>query len=121
MGLKKFGEAYVAYINGLSPEEQNSVRYKGTKESMTRFLGELEGEISKEKSTLGKKVKPTKSGLLDMLDSITIHLKKKHTHVASSSTATNNTDRITLSEEAIRNAESLQSLDSRTERFDLRT
>lgn len=120
-GLKKFGEAYVAYINGLSPEEQNSVRYKGTKESMTRFLGQLEGEISKEKLTLGKKVKPTKSGLLDMLDSITNHLKKKHTHAASTSNATSSTDRITLSEEAIRNAESLQSLDSSTERFELRT
>jgi hypothetical protein len=53
-GLKKFGEAYVSYINGLSPEEQNSVRYRGTKENMTRFLGQIEGEIAKEKANPSK-------------------------------------------------------------------
>src|SRR5664279_234768 len=39
-GIKIFAEAYIKYINTLSPEEQNSVRYKGTKESMGTILTE---------------------------------------------------------------------------------
>ncbi len=111
-GLKKFGEAYVSYINGLSPEEQNGLRYKGTKESMTRFLGQIEGEIAKEKANPGKKAKKHTLNLLDMLDAVTVHLKKKHTHVSTSTSSANNKDRVVLSDEAIRNAASLQSPDS---------
>jgi hypothetical protein len=116
-GLKKFGEAYVSYINGLSPEEQNSVRYKGTKESMIGFLGQIEGEIAKEKANPGKKTKKTRLNLLDTLETITVRLKKKHTRTVASTTAINNLDRITLSEEATRNTVSLQSLGSGTESY----
>lgn len=107
-GLKKFGEAYVSYINGLTPEEQNSVRYKGTKENMTRFLGQIEGEIAKEKANPSKKTKKHTLNLLDMLDAVTVHLKKKHTHASTSTSTTNNSDRVALSEEAILSAATLQ-------------
>ena len=114
-GLKKFGEAYVSYINGLSPEEQNSVRYKGTKESMTSFLGQIDGEIAKEKANPGKKAKKPTLNLLDMLNAITVQLKKKHTHAgASTSTVSSasSTDQVTISAEASMYAASLQSLNS---------
>jgi len=99
-GIKKLAEAYINYINQLSPEEQNSGRYKGTKESMTALLAGANAMIAEEKANPGKTpVKPT-SLLEMMLDEMMKNLKKNHIHADASSNAANSADQVTISEEA---------------------
>jgi hypothetical protein len=99
-GIKSYAEAYLKYINQLSPDEQNGVRYKGTKENMTALLAAANAQIAEENAHPGKKpVKPT-SLLLMMLDEMMIRLKKNPIHADASSNAANSADRVTISEEA---------------------
>jgi hypothetical protein len=113
-GIKKYAEAYIKYIDQLSPEDQNSVRYKGTKESMTGVLAQADALMGSEKSTSGKKPKEAMSDIVKMFDAIKIRFIKQAKHSGASTSTVSNTDQVTISEEANKYAASLQSLD-RTE------
>jgi hypothetical protein len=47
-GIMRFAKAYISYVNSLSPEEQNGVRYRGTKENMSTLLAEAQTQLQKE-------------------------------------------------------------------------
>ena len=98
-GIAKYAAAYVNYINSLSPEEQNSVRYKGTKESMTALLAAANADIA---ANPGKKPAQPSSLIEMMLDAIMKNFKKIGINVGASTNATNSTDQVTISAEALK-------------------
>ena len=101
-GIAKYAAAYVNYIKSLSPEEQNSVRYQGTKESMTALLAEANAQIAEEKAHPGKKPAQPTSLLMMMLDEMLKNFKKNGINAGAPTNAVNNTDQVTISAEALK-------------------
>jgi len=101
--IKRFAKAYINYINQLSPEDQNSHRYKGTKESMTALLASVSIQTGNEQSTSGKKSEKTTSDIVKMLEDILQYFQEMNSRPKSSAKETAGTDQVTISEAAIRN------------------
>ena len=73
-GIANYAEAYLKYINSLPPEEQKSVRYAGTKESVTNLLTQAKARLSDEKAYgTAENQKPT-SFILMMLEAMSASL-----------------------------------------------
>lgn len=103
--------AYIKYLNSLSPEEQNSIRYKGAKERMTAVLAKIEGEIARGAGS-GKKSKIYKSDIEKMMEDVIANFKELKERSAQPANATNSTDKVTISEEAGKYTKAAQSPDS---------
>ncbi len=101
--VKRFAKAYINYINQLSPEDQNSHRYKGTKESMTALLSSVSTQTDNEQSTSGKKSKKATSDIVKMLEDMLKNFQEINNRTKSSAKETTRTDKVTISEAAIRN------------------
>ena len=99
-GIKKLSEAYLNYLNQLSPEEQNSIRYKGTKEGAMALLAGVNAQIAEGKTNPGKKADQPTSLLIMMLDEMTQHLKKNGVSINASVSSPTGGSRVTISEEA---------------------
>lgn len=99
-GIKKFTEAYLNYLNQLSPEEQNSIRYKGTRNGAMALLAGVNAQIAEGKTNPGKKADQPTSLLIMMLNEMTEHLKKNGINVNASVSSPTGESRVTISEEA---------------------
>lgn len=66
-GIKKYAEAYIKYYDKLSPEEQNSPRYKGTRESMANLLSQANAQLQSESGNKSEKATQKPTSLLLML------------------------------------------------------
>lgn len=99
-GIKQFTEAYLNYLNQLSPEEQNSIRYKGTREGATALLAGVNAQIAEEKNNPAKKTGQPTSLLIMMLNEMTQHLKKNGVSINTSVISPTGGSRVTISEEA---------------------
>ncbi len=99
-GIKQFTEAYLNYLNQLSPEEQNSIRYKGTKESATALLAGVNAQIAEGKNNPGKKANQPTSLLIMMLDEMMLHFKKNGVGVNTPVISHTGGSQVTISEEA---------------------
>lgn len=102
-GMKNTTAAYINYINKLSPEEQNSSIYKGTKEAAVGLLAQIEGALTGERANIKKKpedaedplIKLLRTGQKEMLDRL-----ETKTVQATNQTNVTVSDVVTLSEEA---------------------
>lgn len=100
-GIKKYAEAYIRYYDQLSPEEQNSPRYKGTRESVSNLLSQANAQLSAEKAHPDKKAEEPTSFILMLLDSMNKHFEThgvKGQNISGNPSRTE--DKVTLSEEA---------------------
>ena len=83
-GIIKLSEAYLKYINSLSPEAQQTGRYAGTKESATNLLTQAKAKLAAETANgTDKKQEPT-SFILMMLEAMSKNLDGKSTSSNSS-------------------------------------
>jgi hypothetical protein len=98
-GIAKLATAYINYINSLQPEEQNSGRYAGTKESMTALLAAANAQIAAGPDTGNKPVQP-KSLIEMVLDAMMKNLQKNGINVGTSANAANSGVQVTISDEA---------------------
>lgn len=104
-GIKRFAEAYLKYLDQLSPEEeQNSDRYKGTRGPVTALLSQATSAAAKEQSAPGNKkpediedplLKLLRTGMQDIVD----RLKEKAPQANGAANATIG-DVVTISEAA---------------------
>ena len=69
-GIAKYAEAYLRYINQLSPEEQNGVRYSGTKQSVSALLVQARAAAAQESPKSAGQVDKPSSFLIQILDEI---------------------------------------------------
>ncbi|MBK1679843.1 hypothetical protein CKO20_05565 [Rhodocyclus tenuis] len=99
-GIKKLAEAYLGYLNQLSPEEQNSLSYAGTKESATALLAGVNAQIAGGKSNPGKKPDQPTSLLIELLNAMTEQFKKNGININSSVSSPTSESQVTISEEA---------------------
>jgi hypothetical protein len=97
-GIAKYAQAYVKYINQLSPEEQNGVRYKGTKESVSGLLAQAQAAAAAESASPAKKADKPSSLLLQLLTEMERNQQKS----GSRGLPNQNADRVTISEDARR-------------------
>ncbi len=102
--VKRYAKAYINYINQLSPEDQNSHRYKGTKESMMALLASVSKQASNEQSKSGKESKKVTPDIVKMLEDIIKNFQEINNRSKSSTKESTSTDQVTISEAAIRNA-----------------
>lgn len=100
-GIKNFAEAYVKYISSLSPDEQNSVSYKGTKESMTALLAAANAQIADEKAHPGKNSAKARTFIEMLLDDMMKKLNKNGNPAGASSNSAS-TEQVTISAEALK-------------------
>jgi hypothetical protein len=94
-GIVKFAEAYLNYIKQLSPDEQNGVRYKGSKESVSGLLAQARAAANESASTPEKTDKPS-SLLLQLLAAI----ERNRQEPGSAKLTNADTDRVTISHAA---------------------
>ncbi len=95
-GIAKYAQAYIKYVSQLSPEEQNGVRYKGTKESVSGLLAQARAAAAEESASPAKKADKPSSLLLQLLAEIERNQQKAGSH----SVANKNAERVTISDEA---------------------
>ena len=74
-GIKQFTEALPNYLNQLSPEEQNSIRYKGTRKCDGALLAGVNAQIAEGKNNRKKPTSRHRSFIM-MLDEMMLHFKK---------------------------------------------
>ena len=98
-GIAKFASAYINYINSLSPAEQNSASYQGTKESATALLAAANSQIVAGPYSGDKTAQP-KTLLQMMLDAMLNNLKKSSINVGAASNAANSGVQVTFSDAA---------------------
>jgi hypothetical protein len=101
-GIAKLAEAYVNYMNQMSPEEQNGARYKGTKEGAIALLAGAKAMIADEKANPGKKTEKAKTLIEMMLDEMLKNLKKNGINVGASTNAVTSAGQVTFSAEALK-------------------
>ena len=97
-GIKKYAEAYLKYINSLSPEELSGTRYEGTKESMTKLLSDVNAQIANG----GEPTAKDPSSLISMLlDEMLRKMKERGMDMQSIFGASSTeSDKVTISKEA---------------------
>ncbi len=98
-GIVKFAQAYVNYYNQLSPEEQNSQRYKGTGASAAALLAGAKGLVADEKAHPGKNKQP-ESLLMMLLNEMLAQLKKHPAQTSTNTSATSSSEQVTISVQA---------------------
>ena len=78
-GIIKLSEAYLKYINGLSPEAQQTGRYAGTKESVTNLLTQAKAKLATESTAPTKKANEPTSFIMMMLEAMSKNIEGQHT------------------------------------------
>lgn len=101
--MKIYAEAYVNYYNKLSPEEQNSARYKGTKEAATALLAGIRTQLDEEKSGHKK----DNSQIEMMRDKMLESFNKRGINIGATINAVINKDPVAISKEARKMANKL--------------
>lgn len=77
-GIIKLSEAYLKYINSLSPEAQQTGRYAGTKESVTNLLTQARAKLATENTDPTKKVVEPTSFIMMMLEAMSKSIEGQH-------------------------------------------
>jgi hypothetical protein len=97
-GIIRYAKAYISYVDSLSPEEQNGVRYQGTKGNMSSLLNQATAQLSGEsKKTNGAEVE-YKSLLSMLLDEMNNQLHQRGIGKKSSSSEHKNSDVVAISD-----------------------
>lgn len=98
--IRRYAEAFVRYYNKLSPEEQNSARYKGTREKATALIEEANALIDEAKSGSGSKTDKNISQLEMMRNEMLDSFRKNGINVGAAAQAAYNIGRVNISKEA---------------------
>ena len=77
-GIIKLSEAYLKYINSLSPEAQQTGRYAGTKESVTNLLTQARAKLATENTDPTKKAVEPTSFIMMMLEAMSKSIEGQH-------------------------------------------
>ena len=85
-GIIKLSEAYLKYINGLSPEAQQTGRYAGTKESVTNLLIQAKAKLATESTAPTKKANEPTSFIMMMLEAMSKNIEGQHTSTSKGAT-----------------------------------
>ena len=97
-GIIQFAKAYISYINSLSPEEQNGVRYRGTKESVSNLLAQAQTQLQNEKEKPVGASTEFKSLLSRILDEMQNQFQQRGINQKSHFSNAKTTDFVTISE-----------------------
>nr|WP_314863984.1 hypothetical protein [uncultured Undibacterium sp.] len=96
-GIIRYAKAYISYIDSLSPEEQNGVRYQGTKDNMSTLLNQANAQFSSEINKPNGADVEYKSLLSMLLDEMNKQLQQNGIGKKNSSSEHKNTDVVTIS------------------------